>query len=305
MWQKLNRMSSFVSTRVTRRLGPMAKDCTVRIVTIVCVILLFSDVAAAESIYGIGDVFVEGGSNTWHSEANAVSANGTTVVGMSYWNNYKQAVYWTKEQGLRTMGEWWSEGIDVSADGSIFVYNRGNGRASDGWPQSVYLYSPGQYNTFLGRYGGIKSTQPTAISADGTVVVGEVDSNQGNTGFLWTAATGMVGCGDSWDYPSDVSGDGSVIVGGGNGAWMWTQPQGLQQLGDLTSNTSYDSYARAVSMDGTSIVGQANGEAFRWTEDEMVGLGFLPGGTSSEALGVSADGSVIVGTANVPVADSS
>lgn len=42
-------------------------------------------------------------------------------------------------------------------------------------------------------------------------------------------------------------------------------------------------------------------EAFRWTSDGgMVGLGDLPGGRfDSFAIGVSADGSVIVGGGNI------
>lgn len=62
------------------------------------------------------------------------------------------------------------------------------------------------------------------------------------------------------------------------------------------------SAAMAVSADGTTIVGQADGgfgenAAFLWTLSEgMVGLGSIPGrGIFISANGVSADGSVIVG----------
>jgi hypothetical protein len=49
-----------------------------------------------------------------------------------------------------------------------------------------------------------------------------------------------------------------------------------------------------VGLSGT--FGPEPSEAFRWTAAEgMVGLGFLPGHNLSEALGVSTDGSVIVG----------
>jgi probable HAF family extracellular repeat protein len=63
----------------------------------------------------------------------------------------------------------------------------------------------------------------------------------------------------------------------------------------------YESYGRAISGDGTVVVGssctQSEGSmAFRWTiEEGMVPLGFLPGGDTSGAYGVSAEGSVIVG----------
>jgi uncharacterized membrane protein len=59
--------------------------------------------------------------------------------------------------------------------------------------------------------------------------------------------------------------------------------------------------ARAVSADGSAVVGRGSSEsgweAFRWTAQEgMIGLGDIPGGIfQSEAYGVSADGSIVVG----------
>jgi uncharacterized membrane protein len=71
-------------------------------------------------------------------------------------------------------------------------------------------------------------------------------------------------------------------------------------LGDL-SGGSFSSFARAVTPDGSIVVGEghtASGtEAFLWTElTGMTGMGFLAGGGGfSQALGVSADGSTVVG----------
>lgn len=66
-------------------------------------------------------------------------------------------------------------------------------------------------------------------------------------------------------------------------------------LGFLPS--SEESFAKAISADGTTVVGTSGVEAFRWTAAEgMVGLSDLPGGgATSVALGTSADGSAIVG----------
>jgi probable HAF family extracellular repeat protein len=111
-----------------------------------------------------------------------------------------------------------------------------------------------------------------------------------------------------------VSGDGSVVVGGGatavNGvgvqlAFRWTASAGMVALGSLPGN--YDSIANAVSADGTVAVGSANCTnasqclsnplAFRWTAASgMVGLGVLPGYGNSQAFAASADGSVVVGS---------
>ena len=64
-----------------------------------------------------------------------------------------------------------------------------------------------------------------------------------------------------------------------------------------------------TSTDGSTIVGQVRTtldlpnrpEAFRWTEETgTVALGDLPGGTfRSAAYGVSGDGSIVVGHANL------
>ena len=56
-----------------------------------------------------------------------------------------------------------------------------------------------------------------------------------------------------------------------------------------------------MSGDGSVVVGYGNSshasaEAFRWTQaGGMVGLGFQPGWTRSQAYGVSADGSTVIG----------
>lgn len=70
--------------------------------------------------------------------------------------------------------------------------------------------------------------------------------------------------------------------------------------GDIPGTIPY-----AVNANGSVIVGQAespNGtEAFRWTQANGIqGLGFLPTGMgSSQAFGVSGDGTIIVGTSVV------
>ena len=73
---------------------------------------------------------------------------------------------------------------------------------------------------------------------------------------------------------------------------------GLGRLG------KYGSIAYSSSADGSVIVGRSGfgyyGEAFRWENGEMVGLGDLPGDLfESRAYDVSADGSVIVGRGNL------
>ncbi len=161
--------------------------------------------------------------------------------------------------------------------------------------------------------GGEVYSTATAVSADGTVVVGISKSAQGSEAFRWTAGTGMVGLGD---FPggkfassaNGISADGSIIVGCGlsaNGteAFRWTIRGGLVPLGFLPGGTS--STAKAVSADGRVIVGEGSSafgarEAFVWTENGgMAGLGsFNPDHFFSTAEAVSQDGSAVVGTSS-------
>lgn len=170
---------------------------------------------------------------------------------------------------------------------------------------------PVPYDTMidLGTLGGTYS-YPHAVSADGSVVVGQAatpDNNYAHA-FVWTAQSGMVDLGTlggDYSYARDVSADGSVIVGqsylSGNStghAFRSTEAGGMVSLGTLGGSWSQ---AYAVSDDGSVIVGEStltgmgNYHAFRWTQSGgMVDLGTL-GGDYSYARDLSADGSVVVG----------
>ncbi len=159
--------------------------------------------------------------------------------------------------------------------------------------------------------GGSFFSLASAVSSDGSVVVGWSDSASGVEAFRWTSGGGMVGLGDlaGGIFQSDahgVSSDGSVVVGGswsslsGDEAFRWTSGGGMVGLGDLAGG-GLESCAYGVSSNGSVVVGygwSASGwEAFRWTSGGgMVGLGDLAGGSfESRAYGVSSDGLVVVG----------
>jgi probable HAF family extracellular repeat protein len=158
--------------------------------------------------------------------------------------------------------------------------------------------------------------QATAISGNGVTIVGS-GSNPSGQVVAWIANLGsspsLIGLGDLpggdvESYASDVSDDGSAVVGysqskNGTEAFRWTQKTGIVGLGDL-SGGEFLSIATEISANGSVVVGYSKSsksgdgtEAFRWTESTgMVGLGDLSGGEFlSEASGVSADGSVVVG----------
>jgi probable HAF family extracellular repeat protein len=165
--------------------------------------------------------------------------------------------------------------------------------------------------------GGFFYSNALGVSGDGSVVVGQSYSANGAEAFRWTTSGGMVGLGflpggESSSQANGVSGDGSVVVGysdfaNGAEAFRWTTSGGMVGLGFLPGGFYNSSPAYGVSGDGSVVVGISTSistsyfEAFRWTTSGgMVGLGFLPSSgdpynNRSGALGVSGDGSVVVG----------
>jgi probable HAF family extracellular repeat protein len=171
--------------------------------------------------------------------------------------------------------------------------------ATVGWSQSL-TWLDTRFNPF---------TIPLGVSADGSVVVGMVESfPQQSRAFRWTRAFGtqyLGTLGGSESVAYGVSANGSIVIGwahntnGERRAFHWTAATGMVDLGALGGNQSE---ARGLSADGSVVVGWAHngaGErrAFRWTAATgMIDLGTL-GGAESEAWAVSADGSVIAGIA--------
>src|SRR5262245_55721166 len=118
----------------------------------------------------------------------------------------------------------------------------------------------------LGSPGGrLGSSGATAVSADGTTVVGWSSSNPSGPveAFRWTATTGILGLGFSAGTTSSeataVSADGSVVVGfepfNGTAAWLWTESAGFSIL---AVPQQYD-WCRTtdISNDGQTVVGLA------------------------------------------------
>ncbi len=164
-----------------------------------------------------------------------------------------------------------------------------------------------QSMTDLGSLGG-DYTYPFAVSADGSVIVGQSDnsSNQGRA-FRWTTGgmTNLGTLGGNYSFARAVSADGSVVVGysydasSQGRAFRWTAGV-MTDLGTLGGDYSD---ARAVTADGSVVIGYAynasnQGRAFRWTAGVMTDLGTL-GGDFTNAYAFSADGSVVVGYSRI------
>lgn len=183
--------------------------------------------------------------------------------------------------------------------------------------QVLYSASPG--------IQGISGFSPNSVSADGSVVVGTRDTDEGWEAAKWENGQ-VTGLGFISDEPSlwysngtAVSEDGSTAVGISNSglAFDWISEAFRWQNGVMTGIGvlgsdfgTLASYAADVSGDGSVVIGystygdgEENGgqeQAFRWENGQMTGLGFLDNSPYdlyplSRATGVSADGSVVVG----------
>jgi probable HAF family extracellular repeat protein len=266
------------------------------------------------------------------STAYGANGIGTAVVGEARTgssSNSTRAFIWTLTGGMVNLGVLEGGRISgargISGDGTVVVGVSETADHTYGfrWTAAGGMVDLG--SLLPGGQAGFTIAQGT--NADGSVVVGRTSSPTPNIttiAFRWTAATGMVslgelpGGGSSIAYA--VSADGSVIVGSGETqgtdiAFRWTEDTGFDFLNAAESSgfradPELRTFARGVNADGSVIVGygeilvlEPGGEtprirdrAFRWTEATgMVSLGILEDVGSSEAAGVSADGTVVVG----------
>jgi probable HAF family extracellular repeat protein len=255
-----------------------------------------------------------------YSEGFGVSADGSTIVGHSTTAaNFTHAFRWTQAGGMQdlgTLGGMVSVAYAASADGSVVV-----GHSGIGAEDRAFRWTQGGGMQSIGTLGGADS-YAYGVSANGQVVVGASKVTPGFVNmhaYRWTPGGGMQDLGtfggqDSWARA--VSQDGEVVVGeatiisGEAHAFRWTQAGGIVDLGTLGGLTSG---AFGVSADGSVVVGSsrvanaAGYRAFRWTAAGGMqpvsawlaasGVALPAGYVLRDAKGVSADGSVIVGTA--------
>ncbi len=162
----------------------------------------------------------------------------------------------------------------------------------------------------LGVLDGGSSSFAKAVSDDGSVIVGNSDSADGERAFLWTTSTGMISLGTlpggTRSLATDVSADGRVIVGKSNsfGGWhsfIWTEETGMQRI--ETSEVSDGFSASAISGDGRVVAGYLGSpiggqNAALWTRETGIRqLDPNAAFSGSTALDINHDGTVIVGRA--------
>ena len=259
------------------------------------------------------------------AEASDVSADGAVVVGSVWRLGAQRAFRWNAADGLveiphQPRMEGLSKASAVSADGSVIV-----GTWGDYWYD---MYSEPGYEAFRWTSGdgmwlihefGLTlgfASQAVDVSADGTVVVGDVyqwsgDGHGPTYPFAYHALGGMVTLPMEGYSAAAVSADGSVVVGNFG---RLSSDDGLLALGALPGQDG--SWASDVSADGSVVVGTsfagdlAQSRAFIWDEangmrslaDVLGDLGIDLGGWRLEqATGISADGRTIVGTGLDPL----
>ncbi len=255
-----------------------------------------------------------------YSFSRAISADGSTVVGLSAVFICNEdgcdpecdptcetncdpcppailhAFRWTPATGMQslgTLGGLRSNALAVSADGSVVV---GESEPAPMTQALAFRWSSGGMQN-LGTLGGSGSAAYD-VSADGSVVVGSSQTAAGESrAFRWTAASGMLDLGTIDARPNEaslVSADGSTVVGtlfypGGTRVFRWTAASGMQDITGVISS------AMSVSTDGRVVSGIGPAGAFRWTA--LTGVQNL---NVQNAVDISAEGSVVVGNFVAP-----
>ena len=244
------------------------------------------------------------------SEAVGVSADGSVVVGHSE-SGTRWGFRWSAPSGMIAVQEWGLQGYisDVSGDGRTII--GGIGTQPGRWTAETGFVPIG-LGAWIG--GGF-----SAASQDGTVLAGSAWRGEPTEAVRWNAGDGIVNLsglpeyaiGNIYSAATDVSADGSVIVG-----WSDVQsdygvpPRPLAfrftaDTGMIVLDSSSDSWASGVAGDGSVVVGSRYGSAFIWDptngmrslHDVLTDLGVdVTGWQLERALAISADGSTIIGT---------
>jgi probable HAF family extracellular repeat protein len=226
----------------------------------------------AEGLFFGGLGYLPGGSNT-SSSANAVSAEGFVIVGVSTSANSEQEGFrWTSATGMVGLGFLpggaSSAANFVSDDGQVIVGTVGF--SNDPSRQSAaFRWTEAGGMSDLGVLPGAVATSAQGMSRDGRFVVGQ----SGSEAFRWSEAGGIAGLGhllgDQMSSAIAVSDSGAVILGrsffadGHFEYFLWTEADGPRSLRDLLAASGVDIsgwgnlQAEALSNDGNTIVGQA------------------------------------------------
>jgi len=240
--------------------------------------------------------------------ANAVSADGSVVVGFSYDSGGgSHAVRWTAASGMHAVFEggldFTSSALGLSADGLTI----GGSHAPTIIEIKAFIWSAAAGEQLLATRSGVNALSGTGAVGAGYVVHGRGEAPRAaiwdsNRSEIFIDSPGVIPNSDS----RGISADGTVVVGQAVfsdmiRAFRWTAATGMQNIGSPDFGGPL-SHADAITSDGSVIVGAAGAsgqlEAARWTAAGYQNLGSLPGAVGSTAYAVSADGDTVVGASN-------
>ena len=182
---------------------------------------------ASNGMVGLG--FLPGGQK--FSEAFGVSADGTTIVGVSDSASGNQAFRWTQAEGMvgigKLAGASFTRANAISADNSTVTgYSTFNSDPFNAGNNHAFRWTAAEGMTDLGLLSGADFSVANALSADGSVIVGQSGITFGETrAFIWDKANGM----------RELK---SVLVAGNPGLANWNLR-----------------YATGISQDGLTVVG--------------------------------------------------
>lgn len=218
----------------------------------------------------------------------------------------------------------------ISADGTTVVGTAVTGGFSArlqpeqaAMGQEAVLWTATRGLLALGFMPGYDASSAVAVSRDGAIVVGTSGkTSRGRmrpaVAFIWTETAGFRGLpplpGDSNSWAMTATPDASIVIGISENetsgevqlvSWAGNQPPVALEGTRIGASWSEAGASVFVSNDGSvvaatavtqGLMGPAKLEAVRWTAGTgMIRLGFAPGETDSAVVGLSADGSVIVG----------
>lgn len=195
--------------------------------------------------------------------ASAISADGNIIAGYS--SNYEAALY--RRTVINGTPSWEVQALGSISNGFISTPKAMTPDASvvvGITNNQAFRWSESTGMVGIGYLPGMLNSQPTAVSANGNVVVGFSAGAQGSQSFRWTQNQGMQAL-DNLGWANDVSADGSVVVGNlltSSSAGIWDSVNGTRDLASvLTNDFRMDlsnwqlQDATAISADGKTIAG--------------------------------------------------
>lgn len=197
------------------------------------------------------------------------------------------------------------DGSVIAGYGYICTAFNANGSCQSSDEVQAFRWTPAGGYHALGSPGSTDFFGSGAVSADGSVIVGEHPLPNQFAAFRWTAATGLAGL--PINIAAAVTPDGQMVAGGDN----WWKTTG--QTGAFGPFPGFQDQTEAQGLAGTAsapvaVGGAVHGSnafgpvdhAFLWTPATgLHDLGVLPGGDQSIATAISADKKVVVGEATV------